>query len=68
MQMLRNESQLKHDLGEPERRYNVSTANDDPEVWRWRCSCLAVRISQEGFQWSPCEAHRPTDWGGWSGG
>jgi hypothetical protein len=65
--MLRNEPQLKNDLGEPESRYYVDTGDGDPEVWRWHCTCLAVRISSEGFHWSPCETHRPTDWGGWSG-
>lgn len=61
--MFRNEPQLLRDLGQPAQRYSVS--DDGIEVWRWPCSCLAVRISDDGFQWAPCDQHRPTDWGGW---
>jgi hypothetical protein len=58
--MLRSESQLNQELGEPESRYNVT----GEEIWRWPCSCLAVRLTDDTFQWSPCEHHRPTDWAG----
>jgi hypothetical protein len=58
--MLRSESQLKNQLGEPATRYNVGSE----EIWRWQCSCLAVRLGNDSLQWSPCEHHRPDDWPG----
>jgi hypothetical protein len=60
--MLRSETQLRQQLGEPCNRYDVNV--DSEEIWRWKCSCLAVRVEPETLKWSPCDMHRPTDWAG----
>jgi len=57
--MVRNESQLKDELGEPSSRYDIP---GEHEIFRWKCSCLAVRIDGRTVRWSPCELHRPPDW------
>lgn len=61
--MLRKESHLIEELGEPSSRNRVD--DEESEVWRWPCLCLAVRLLGEDFQWLPCERHRPSDWEGW---
>jgi hypothetical protein len=57
--MLRRQSELRELLGEPSSRYNVS--GKVAQIWRWPCSCLAIPIFDDHFQWMPCDVHRPTE-------